>query len=258
MKHYTWLLPLIFFLPSASMENTKKITWRDLKDGFAFNCKKSFSNTFFSYILLAVLSKAISVHPAEPYLEISFFLVSSSLFSYIWADMGIHAKQQYIKDLHLQIYGSTARQQIGELKKLLNNEFTNLNNDYGHRCLKAALKTGNIEIANLLKAYNAPVNITSNDEEPALITLSQMHTTQEVKTGIHWLLNNGANVNAQNAEFKTASHYAFKTGNIDLIEVLNRQGAILSIKDIHKKNPPAYASPQTLEEAKKFLKFKDS
>jgi ankyrin repeat protein len=240
------------------MENTKKTTWRDLKDGFAFNCKKSFSDTFFSYILLAALSKAISVHPAEPYLEISFFLISSGLFSYIWADSGIHAKQQYIKDLHLQIYGSTAREQIGELKKLLNDELTNLNNDYGHRCLKEALKAGNIEIANLLKAYNAPVNITSKDEEPALITLSQMHTTPEVKTSIQWLLNNGVNVNAQNAEFKTALHYAFKIGNIALIKALHTQGAILSIKDIHKKNPTSYATPQTLEEAKKFLKFKDS
>ena len=102
-----------------------------------------------------------------------------------------------------------------------------------HTALMISINKGNIDIAKLLIASGADVNIKNSKEQTALM----MATVQEYEELVHLLVITGAEINAEEELKETALMLAIDKGNLPIASLLIDVGANVNAKNNYGATP---------------------
>eukprot|EP00026_Physarum_polycephalum_P003297 Phypoly_transcript_03307.p1 GENE.Phypoly_transcript_03307~~Phypoly_transcript_03307.p1 ORF type:complete len:548 (-),score=82.99 Phypoly_transcript_03307:692-2335(-) len=99
--------------------------------------------------------------------------------------------------------------------------------DAGYTALLMAIKTGNLNIADVLLAHGADINSKTRDGETALILATHFNNEKAVA----YALTHKCSINEQDSFSHTALHYAATTGYTNILNLLLQAGANTDIKN---------------------------
>lgn len=140
---------------------------------------------------------------------------------------------------------------IDELKKILNEQNVNDKTGKGITALMYAVDKEFVEIVDILISNNADVNMKANKGNTALMFASQKDdldkdANENNQQIFDKLIKAGADVNLQNDKGKTALMYAVEYNNSTFVDRLIKAGADVNIKDKKGKNAKDYLRERRL------------
>ena len=130
------------------------------------------------------------------------------------------------------------------IEKLLQYPHVNINQqfaDHKNTVLHFSIAKNDFNAFKLLLKNKADPNTKNSYQGTPLHSVSVFGQEKAVEFA-QMLIQSGARINEQDAEGKTALHYAIIKQKKELIELLIRHGASLQLEDHYKKNPLEYAA----------------